>query len=496
MTQGLMIWPLLVPLLSALALLLETRQRRNVRRATGLLATASLLPMAILLWLQTSSGEILVYPLGNWPPPFGIVLVLDSLSALMLLLTALLALPVYLHALQGDDQRGVNFHALFQFQLFGINGAFLTGDLFNLFVFFEVLLIASYALLMHGQGAARAVAGLHYVILNLVGSSLFLFALGLIYAATGTLNMADVGAALQRGDVPGPALLLQVGAALLLVVFGLKAALLPFSFWLPGAYAAAAAPVAALFAIMTKVGLYAIWRLWPLMYGVPGPLHGQAAPWLFGLALATLVLAALGALAATRLAQLCAWLVLVSVGTLMAVLTTAEVDAWAAGLYYLLHSTFATAALFLLAGLISASRGDSADQLCAGPALPARSGQLFLLLAILLIGLPPLSGFIGKLLILQSLPSPALWLAMLGASLITLITLSRAGSTLFWRHLPVASRPLTLLQTLPTLVLITLCLAMTVAAAPLLEQLSRTAAELLDGSRYINAVLGTPGETP
>src|SRR5690606_16477118 len=196
--------------------------------------------------------------------PFGIVLVLDRLSALMLALTALLAVPVLWFACRGDDRRGPNFHALFQFQLMGINGAFLTGDLFNLFVFFEVLLIASYALLMHGQGKARAKAGLHYVVLNLAGSSLFLFGLGLMYAATGTLNMADVGRLVSNGAVSSP-LLLQVSAALLLIVFALKAAVLPLSFWLPGAYAAASAPVAALFAIMTKIGLYAIWRLWPLL---------------------------------------------------------------------------------------------------------------------------------------------------------------------------------------------------------------------------------------
>ena len=198
MASHLIILPILLPLFAGLLILLEARQRLWLRRLTGLLATAVLVPVALLLWLQAASGEITVYRLGNWAPPFGIVLVLDQLAALMLAVTALLALPVYLHACRGDDQNGANFHALFQFQLLGINGAFLTGDLFNLFVFFEVLLIASYALLMHGQGADRARAGIHYVVLNLTGSSLFLFGLGLVYAATGTLNMADVSRALQQ----------------------------------------------------------------------------------------------------------------------------------------------------------------------------------------------------------------------------------------------------------------------------------------------------------
>ena len=323
MVAHLVVLPILLPLFAGLLILLEARQRLWLRRLTGLLATVMLVPVVLLLWHQAASGEIAVYRLGNWAPPFGIVLVLDQLAAMMLVITALLALPVHLHACRGDDQNGANFHALFQFQLLGINGAFLTGDLFNLFVFFEVLLIASYALLMHGQGADRARAGIHYVVLNLTGSSLFLFGLGLIYAATGTLNMADVSRVMQQGSLVSP-MLLQVSGALLLLVFSLKAALLPLSFWLPGAYAAASAPVAALFAIMTKVGLYAIWRLWPLLFGhEASPLDGLVAPWLWWLALATLMFAALGALASTRLAALAAWLVLVSVGSLMAVITVA-----------------------------------------------------------------------------------------------------------------------------------------------------------------------------
>ena len=494
MASHLIILPILLPLFAGLLILLEARQRLWLRRLTGLLATAVLLPVALLLWHQATSGEIAVYRLGNWAPPFGIVLVLDQLAALMLAVTALLALPVYLHACRGDDQKGANFHALFQFQLLGINGAFLTGDLFNLFVFFEVLLIASYALLMHGQGADRARAGIHYVVLNLTGSSLFLFGLGLIYAATGTLNMADVSRAMQQGNVVSP-MLLQVSGALLLLVFSLKAALLPLSFWLPGAYSAASASVAALFAIMTKVGLYAIWRLWPLLFGHDAsPLDGLVSPWLWALALATLLFAAVGALSATRLAALAAWLVLVSVGSLMAVITVATTQAWAAGFYYLLHSTWSAAALFLLVGLISSRRGLLADQLRSGNYLHPALGILFILLAVMLIGLPPLSGFLGKLLLLQATPAGIFWAVLLGSSLIVLVAFSRAGSTVFWRQQQAAFvEKIPFSDLLPLLLLLAMTIALVIFAGPAHEAMSSVAEQLMDSQLYIEAVLGEQG---
>ncbi|MCC1496048.1 monovalent cation/H+ antiporter subunit D [Alcanivorax sp. 1008] len=497
MISHLIMAPVLLPLFAGLLILLEVRQRLWLRRATGLIATALLLPIAFLLWQQAAAGDITVYRLGNWQPPFGIVLVLDQLSAMMLLITALLALPVYLHACRGDDQPGANFHSLFQFQLLGINGAFLTGDLFNLFVFFEVLLIASYALLMHGQGPQRAKAGLHYVILNLAGSSLFLFGLGLLYAATGTLNMADVGRVICAGELVSP-LLLQVSGALLLVVFALKAALLPLSFWLPGAYSAASAPVAALFAIMTKVGLYAIWRMWPLLYGLQdSPLHGMVSPWLWGLALATIAFAALGVLSAQRLAVLASWLVLVSVGTLMAALTASTPAAWAAGFYYMIHSTFAAAALFLLVGLISAHRGVLADQIEEGSGLSPLLGLLFVVLAVMLVGLPPLSGFIGKLVLLQAVPEAAFWIVLLLASLLLLIAFSRAGSTVFWRH-QAGGKPATLplAAAAPLTFLLLLCVAMVVLAAPMMNVAASTAEQLANAQGYIDAVLGAAEVMP
>ncbi len=435
-----LILPILLPLFSGCLLLLgEQRLGSGGRRTLSLLATLALLPLALWLTTEAHGGPLQVYVLGNWVAPFGIVLVLDRLSALMLLVTAALALFALCYAVRGDDERGRSFHALFQFQLMGINGAFLTGDLFNLFVFFEVLLIASYALLLHGGGGERVRAGLHYVVLNLVGSSLFLIALGLFYGIAGTLNMADLARKVAQAS-PGQAPLLGASGLLLLLVFGLKAAMLPLYFWLPRAYAAASAPVAALFAIMTKVGVYAILRVFILVFGAQaGLLTDLAQVWLWPLALLTLLLGVLGALAASSLPLLLAYLVVVSVGTLLAGVALGTPQALVATLYYLMHSTWITGGMFLLADLVARQRGSKAARLEAGPALlqPQLLAGLFFIGAIGIAGLPPLSGFFAKLMLLASVVPgmQALWLwsVVLLGSLGSLVALSRAGSTLFWR---------------------------------------------------------------
>ena len=258
------ILPVLVPMFAG-ALLLVLGASMDTKRALSLLATFLQIPLAAMLVVEAGQG-IGVYALGNWMPPFGIVLVVDRLSALLLLVTAILAAAAIIYAVRGDDAAGRKLHPLFQFQLMGINGAFLTGDLFNLFVFFEVLLISSYALLLHGAGSARVRSGLHYLLLNLTGSALFLIAVGTLYGVTGTLNMADMALRVRELD-PADAPLVGAAGMLLLVVFGLKTAVFPLYFWLPRAYAAAGAPVAALFAIMTKVGLYSILRVYTLIFG-------------------------------------------------------------------------------------------------------------------------------------------------------------------------------------------------------------------------------------
>lgn len=496
------ILPIILPLLSGLLLLLAPAEAMRAKRLLSLLSAALLLPLAGVLMAQADNGSIGVYALGNWSAPFGIVLVLDRLAALMLLLTAVLALPALWYATRGDDTRGRHFHALFQLQLMGLNGAFLTGDLFNLFVFFEVLLIASYALLLHGGGAERSRSGLHYVLLNLAGSSLFLIAVGVLYGVTGTLNMADLGqrvAAATSGDVG----LLHAAALLLLLVFALKAALLPLYFWLPSAYSAAAAPVAALFAIMTKVGVYSILRVYTLVFGSgAGVLANLADDWLWPAALATLVLGAVGALAASHLRQLVAYLMLVSVGTLLAGVALNNAAALSAVLYYQLHTTLISGGLFLLAGVIRRHRGEAGDRFTTAPAMLQRTplGVLFFIAAIGAAGLPPLSGFLGKFVLLSSVNPGAqqawLWAAVLGGSVVTVMALGRAGSRLFWRtdDGTVAAEKVEGSQLAAAGLLIAAApILMVLFAAPLFGFTDAAAAQILSPSAYIDAVLG---ETP
>ena len=270
------------------------------------------------------TAQSATYRLGDWPVPFGIVLVADRLSALMLLLTSSLAAAAVVFSLARWHRAGAHFHSLFQFLLMGLNGAFLTGDLFNLFVFFELMLAASYGLALHGSGPVRVRAGLHYIVVNLAASLLFLVGVSLIYGVSGTLNMADLAA-----RIPGIAAesrgLLEAGAAVLATAFLLKAGMWPLCFWLPTTYAAASPPVAAIFAIMTKVGAYIVLRLWLLLFG-----EGAGASAYFGGdvllfgGLATVAFGAIGTLASQDLARLTAYSVLVSSGTVLAAIGMGE----------------------------------------------------------------------------------------------------------------------------------------------------------------------------
>jgi NADH:ubiquinone oxidoreductase subunit 2 (subunit N) len=334
--------PVILPAMLAPLIGFVMRHDISLARAASVTGTIFLAAISVGLLILATSGETHVYKLGDWEAPYGIVLVLDRLSALMVFLTSLLALIVLIHAIAtGWDNRGRHFHALFQFQLMGICGAFLTGDVFNLFVFFEVLLIASYGLMIHSGGKARLQAGLQYVVINLAGSTLFLFALGTLYATTGTLNIAHLAVRLSEIPVEDAALV-RVATMLLMIVFAVKAALFPVQFWLPGTYANAPAPVAALFAIMTKVGAYAILRVHTLAFGPEiAATEGVAGSWLFPAAIVTIAIGAVGVLGARRLMPLIAFSVVGSMGTLMIAISAFTPEATTAALYYLVHSTFA-----------------------------------------------------------------------------------------------------------------------------------------------------------
>jgi multicomponent K+:H+ antiporter subunit D len=495
------ILPIVLPAMLAPIIAFVMRHDLPLARSASLAGTVVLLAVAIGLAVTASGGETLLYRLGDWPAPFGIVLVLDRLSALMVLLTAILALIVLVHAVAtGWDGRGRHFHTLFQFQLMGINGAFLTGDVFNLFVFFEVLLIASYGLMIHAGGRGRLGAGLQYVVMNLAGSTLFLFALGTLYGATGTLNIADL--AVKLAAIPAEeAALVRVAAILLMVVFALKAALFPFQFWLPATYANAPAPVAALFAIMTKVGVYAILRVHTIAFGPGISATAGIEDWLFPAAIVTIAAGALGVMGARRLLPLLAFSAVGSMGTLLLAVAAFSPKATMAALYYVIHSTFAAAALFLIADLVLARR--RSDAIVAMPA-PAQNGlfaALFLAGAVAMAGMPPLSGFLGKLLVLDALRAPGemgwAWGAILAGSLLTIVGFARAGSTLFWKpaapvEVPAevsAPPPAGALEVAPAMAAIALLAALAVFAGPVAAYLEGASAQLFDRAGYIAAVL-------
>ena len=498
--------PVVLPALLAPFIVLAARYHIGIQRVFSVVGVMALIAIAAGLAWSTSDGSILLYQLSDWAAPFGIVIVGDRLSTLMVLLTAVLALFVLLYAIgSGWDDRGRHFHALFQFQLMGIMGAFLTGDLFNLFVFFEVLLIASYGLMIHAGGNARLRAGVQYVLFNLIGSTLFLFALGSIYAETGTLNMADLA---NRVHLIGPEETtgIRVASVLLLLVFAIKAALVPLHFWLPSSYAEAPAPVAALFAIMTKVGAYAIIRVYTMVFH-PGfeATAGLFDLWLLPAALVSLAIGMIGVLAAKRLDRLVAYSVIGSMGMVMVAISLFTPAGIAAALYYIVHSTLAGATLFLISDLVRTGRGNlelTAQPAMAGTALTA---GLFFAGAIAMAGLPPLSGFLGKLMVLNAAFGTDLmvwiWTIVLVSSLVSILGFARAGSLLFWKAHSIEPDEEVSERAAPALLsyvavggLISLLAAHTIFAGQVHGYTTTMSAQLFAPDAYISTVVETPGK--
>jgi multicomponent K+:H+ antiporter subunit D len=509
--------PVLLPGMMAAIIVLAARYHPMLQRVFSLATVGVCLAMALGLLVAVADGSILLYQLGNWAAPFGIVLVADRLSMLFVVLTLFLCIPVLLYAMgSGWDMRGRHFHALFQFQIMGILGAFLTGDAFNLFVFFEILLLASYGLMIHSGGAQRLRVGVQYVVFNLLGSTLFLFALGTIYGETGTLNIADIALRVAEAPVENSAGI-RTAVVLLLLVFAIKAAILPLHFWLPATYSTAPAPVAALFAIMTKVGAYSIIRFYTIAF--PPDLEitqGLFDTWLLPGALLTLATGMIGVLGAKRLDRLVAFAVIGSMGMLMTSVSVFTPEGIAAALYYAVHSTLATAALFLLVDVVRSRRSE--NRLTWDPAPPIVGGALvagmFFASAIAMAGLPPLSGFVGKLLILDAAfedPRMAwVWAVVLGSSLIAVVGFSRAGSAIFWKAHAAgtasaddesddaepedAPEPLPVLPMVAIGTLLTAIVFVTVFAGPINRYLAATSAQLFAPGPYISTVLDTPGK--
>jgi multicomponent K+:H+ antiporter subunit D len=526
----LIIVPILLPLVSGAVMLLLEERRRILKGVIGIATTVALLVVAVALLRMadmapaTSDGSgVTVYELGNWPAPFGIVLVLDRLSALMLVLTSILGVATLLYSLARWHRAGPRFHSIFQLQLMGLNGAFLTGDLFNLFVFFEVLLAASYGLVLHGDGIVRVRAGLAYIAINLTASFLFLIGASLVYGVTGTLNMADLAGRVPT-LAPEDAALMATAAAVLGTAFLMKAGAWPLNFWLPTTYAAAAAPAAAVFAIMSKLGVYVILRLWTLVFGTEaGPLAGFGGDWLLVGGMLTIVFGTIGVLASQSLPRLAGCSVLVSSGTLIAAIGTGSGAVIGSALFYLVSSTLGIAALFLLIELVERLRGPGADVLAvtmeaygegddddvqheevgvAIPATVALLGGSFIACALLLAGLPPLSGFIGKFGMMAAMldlngtavgVSAWLLIGLLTVSgLATLIAMTRTGITSFWARLDDSVPRVRIIEMVPVLGLLLLCLGLTVGGGPAMRYMEATTKALQTPQDYVTGVLSAP----
>ncbi|WP_407275208.1 monovalent cation/H+ antiporter subunit D [Halothiobacillus sp. DCM-1] len=490
--------PVLLPVLTATLLIALPRAWLGMQRLISGISLAGLFLVLIALWFSQASSTSVVYPLGDWPAPFGIVWVYDRLSGLMLLLTATVALISLIYATSHRiDGQGAHFHALFQAELFGLNGAFLTGDVFNLFVFFEVLLLASYGLMLHGGGAARAKAGLHYLVINLVGSTLFLFAVGALYGVLGTLNLADMAQKISTAPVENYPLI-AAASLMLFIVFAIKAAAFPLYLWLPATYAETSAPVAALFAIMTKVGLYAMLRIHGTLFAAdtaPPGLQSLLAPWWLWLGLITLIMASLGVWAADSLRRQIAYLVLSSVGTLMIALGLNSAEALTGALYYWLQSTWLTAGFFLLADALVRARGQDGWAATGSPQPFAPLAILFFLYAVALAGLPPFSGFLGKALILKAALhqplAPAILATLLLSSLVLVMALARSGSALFYHHsgTPQPSKPLPRADWFALSLPLVLMLIWVVLAGSITQSLAHTSQQFRDSRIYVQTVL-------
>lgn len=481
--------------------------RQPWRRGISLTSVFLGLATAIIYLIQANSGQIYVYSLSEWSAPFGIVLVLDRLAAFMLLLTYALATPIIWFASKEWDERGRYFHAMSHFLLMGLCGAFLTGDLFNLFVFFEVLLMASYVLLLHGQGKARFQLGIHYVTINLLASAFFLIGLGMIYGNTGSLNMADVGRIVRtlEGDQYNMAV---AGGLMLFVVFGIKAAILPVGLWLPKTYAVATTPVAALFTIMTKVGIYAILRVNGTVF--TDELSREIlSTWLLPIGLITTIYGVIGAIGAERMRRFVGFMILSSIGTIAIALSLMTADAWAAALYYLVHSTIIAAAFYLLCGWITSQRGAFKDHLKIAPIMKQQTlvSICFFIIALMMAGLPPFSGFLGKIFILQAASVSSYQLliiiVILIVSLLSIIAFTRLGFVIFWRSTVPQNDPnqesYHEYQKLPSkapprndttiFVFIISLIAYVIFAHPVTQYIQQTANQLNDSEQYITAVL-------
>jgi multicomponent Na+:H+ antiporter subunit D len=501
-----------LPIIGAAVTFLLLRQER-AQRIVSISVVAVTLALEILLLASVWGGGTIAVPIGQWIPPWGITLVVDQFSSLMLVVSSAVSLSVLIYAVSqgmadGDKDGPISvFHPSFLILIAGVSDAFLAGDLFNLYVGFEMLLTASYVLLTLGGTTARIRAGVTYVVVSVVSSLLFLIAIAMVYAATGTVNMADLAVKLGQLD-PGTQTLLHT---MLLIGFGIKAAVFPLSFWLPDSYPTAPAPVTAVFAgLLTKVGVYAMVRTETLLF--PG--EDLNVP-LMTVALLTMVVGILGALAQTDIKRLLSFTLVSHIGYMVFGLAMSSVIGLASAVFYVMHHITVQTSLFLVAGLIERRAGSaSIDRLGGLAKLSPLLALLYFIPAMNLAGIPPFSGFLGKLGLVQAgvtLGTPmaiAVVIAGVAVSLLTLLALARVWARAFWRSTDDAENPDAALLapthrgSMPgamvgaTAGLVALGLALTVFAGPLFTVSEQAAKEMLDRTPYITAVLGQQAPHP
>lgn len=502
----LIVLPVLLPLLGAAVTVVGSRSP-TLQRVVGVVTLMSVAGIAGVLLVVTDRGGPVVARLGGWAPPVGIALVADRLSALLLLVSTLVTLAVLVYAIEqriADYGRGTSsttFHPMFLMLSAGVSLAYLTGDLFTLFVAFEVMLTASYVLITRRTSAAKVRAGMTYVTVSLLSSLLFLTAVAMVYAATGTVNLADLAGRIALL----PAGLQTVLGLMLLIVFGIKAAMVPLHLWLPDSYPNAPGPVAALFAgLLTKVGFYAMLRTQTLLFD-------RGEPWdlLLVLAVATMMVGAFGALAQNDLNRILSFLLVSHIGFMLFGLAVFDAAGLSGAALYAAHHITVLATLFLISSLITRRTGTVAlDQmgglLRSAPGL----GGLYAVAALTLAGVPPTAGFVAKLALLQAGVAAGPWTTAVAgvvviASLLTLYALARVWVRVFWGE-PVAPLPDddpddevvvgTARTPKPmyaaTAGLVAVSLAIAVFAGPLSALTGRAGVDLLDREPYLVAVLG------
>jgi len=496
--------PVVMPLLGA-ALTLLLRRHPTLQRAVSLIVLSATLAVAAALLALTVTGDPLTVAVGGWAAPLGIVLVADRLAALMLVVSAAVTLCVLVYSIgQGmadadrDDATPVAvYHPAYLILTAGVTNAFLAGDLFNLYVGFEILLAASYVLITLGGTRGRIRDGTTYVVVSLLSSLIFLTAIGLTYAATGTLNMAQLAGRLDAL----PASLQLALQSMLLLAFGIKAAVFPLSAWLPDSYPTAIAPVTAVFAgLLTKVGVYAIIRTQTLLFP-DGPAPGVVLV----AALLTMIVGILGAVAQSDIKRLLSFTLVSHIGYMLFGIGLASAAGLSGAIFYVVHHIIIQTTLFLAAGLIERRAGTTTmDRLGGLARLAPLLGVLFFLPALNLAGIPPFSGFLGKLGLLQAgvAEGGALaWLLVAGSvatSLLTLYAIGRVWNLAFWSTPQpptplddddaVAGRELPRLMVGSTLALVVLGTGLTLVSGPLYQLTSGAAAELLDRAPYVQAV--------